>query len=54
MGRVQLKRRAYEPTPLELFSGTTNLLSYILRNQFKTHQEYFWYAALIDKIGMNL
>jgi hypothetical protein len=29
-------------------------LSYILRNQFKTHQEYFWYAALIDKIGMNL
>jgi CubicO group peptidase (beta-lactamase class C family) len=36
-------------------SGTTNLLSGILRNQFKTHQEYldFWYADLIDKIGMN-
>ncbi|WP_298882975.1 serine hydrolase [uncultured Polaribacter sp.] len=36
-------------------SGTTNLLSGILRSQFKTHQEYldFWYAALIDKIGMN-
>jgi CubicO group peptidase (beta-lactamase class C family) len=36
-------------------SGTTNLLSGILRRQFKTHQEYldFWYAALIDKIGMN-
>ena len=36
-------------------SGTTNLLSGILRNQFKTHQEYldFWYSALIDKIGMN-
>ena len=36
-------------------SGTTNLLSGILRQQFKTHQEYldFWYAALIDKIGMN-
>jgi CubicO group peptidase (beta-lactamase class C family) len=36
-------------------SGTTNLLSGILRKQFKTHQEYldFWYAALIDKIGMN-
>ncbi|SDS53902.1 CubicO group peptidase, beta-lactamase class C family [Polaribacter sp. KT25b] len=36
-------------------SGTTNLLSGILRNQFKTHQEYldFWYAELIDKIGMN-
>jgi CubicO group peptidase (beta-lactamase class C family) len=36
-------------------SGTTNILSTILRQQFKTHQEYldFWYAALIDKIGMN-
>jgi CubicO group peptidase (beta-lactamase class C family) len=36
-------------------SGTTNLLSGILRQQFKTHQEYidFWYASLIDKIGMN-
>ena len=36
-------------------SGTTNLLSGILRQQFETHQEYldFWYAALIDKIGMN-
>jgi CubicO group peptidase (beta-lactamase class C family) len=36
-------------------SGTTNLLSGILRQQFKTHQEYldFWYADLIDKIGMN-
>lgn len=36
-------------------SGTTNLLSNILRMQFKTHQEYldFWYTNLIDKIGMN-
>lgn len=36
-------------------SGTTNLLSGILRDQFSTHQEYldFWYNALIDKIGMN-
>lgn len=36
-------------------SGTTNLLSGILRQQFKTHQEYldFWYSELIDKIGMN-
>jgi len=36
-------------------SGTTNLLSGILRKQFKTHQEYldFWYGALIDKIGMH-
>lgn len=36
-------------------SGTTNLLSGILRQQFATHQEYldFWYTDLIDKIGMN-
>lgn len=36
-------------------SGTTNLLSGILRQQFKTHQDYldFWYTELIDKIGMN-
>jgi CubicO group peptidase (beta-lactamase class C family) len=36
-------------------SGTTNLLSGIIRKQFKTHQEYlnFWYSSLIDKIGMN-
>jgi CubicO group peptidase (beta-lactamase class C family) len=50
------KEKAYEPnTHWNYSSGTTNLLSYILRNQFKTHQEYldFWYAALIDKIGMQ-
>ena len=36
-------------------SGTSNLLSGFIRNQFKTHQEYldFWYAELIDKIGMS-
>lgn len=36
-------------------SGTTNILSGILRKQFKTHQEYldFWYTDLIDRIGMN-
>lgn len=36
-------------------SGTTNLLSGILRKKFKTHQEYldFWYTDLLDKIGMN-
>ncbi|MFY9242285.1 MAG: serine hydrolase [Polaribacter sp.] len=36
-------------------SGTSNLLSGIARNQFKTHQEYldYWYTNLIDKIGMN-
>lgn len=36
-------------------SGTTNLLSGILRQQFKTHQEYldFWYGSLFDKIGLD-
>lgn len=36
-------------------SGTSNLLSGILRKQFDTHQEYldFWYTNLIDRIGMN-
>jgi CubicO group peptidase (beta-lactamase class C family) len=36
-------------------SGTTNLLSGILRKQFPTHQAYldFWYTDFIDKIGMN-
>lgn len=36
-------------------SGTTNLLSLLLKKQFKTQQEYldFWYSALLDKIGMN-
>ncbi|QDO95438.1 serine hydrolase [Formosa sediminum] len=36
-------------------SGTTNLISGFIRNQFKTNQDYldFWYAALIDKIGMH-
>ena len=57
MGAVQLEKPvAFAPnTHWNYSSGTTNLLSYILRNQFKTHQEYldFWYSALIDKIGMN-
>ena len=36
-------------------SGTSNLLSGILRKQFTTHQAYldFWYTNFIDKIGMN-
>ena len=36
-------------------SGTTNLLSGILRQQFRTHQEYldFPYRDLIDKIGAH-
>jgi CubicO group peptidase (beta-lactamase class C family) len=57
MSRVQLEKPvAFKPnTHWNYSSGTTNLLSGILRKQFKTHQEYldFWYSALIDKIGMN-
>lgn len=36
-------------------SGTTNLLSRFIREQFETHREYidFWYRELIDKIGMS-
>lgn len=57
MSRSQLLKPAqFKPnTHWKYSSGTTNLLSGILRKQFKTHQEYldFWYSALIDKIGMN-
>jgi CubicO group peptidase (beta-lactamase class C family) len=57
MARVQLEKPVlFKPdTHWNYSSGTSNLLSAILRKQFKTHQEYldFWYSALIDKIGMN-
>lgn len=57
MGKVQMDKPAqFKPnTHWYYSSGTTNLLSRILRSQFKTQQEYldFWYGALIDKIGMN-
>ncbi|PVX45942.1 CubicO group peptidase (beta-lactamase class C family) [Flavobacterium sp. 103] len=57
MTRSQLlKPSVFKPnTHWNYSSGTTNLLSGILRKQFKTHQEYldFWYSALIDKIGMH-
>ena len=57
MSQTQLQKPAqFKPNShWNYSSGTTNLLSGILRNQFKTHQEYldFWYSALIDKIGMN-
>ncbi len=57
MGKVQMDKPAqFKPnTHWYYSSGTTNLLSRILRAQFKTQQEYldFWYGAVIDKIGMN-
>ena len=56
MGQVQLDKLLFgKPNQSWNYSsGTTNLLSKILRNHFKTHQEYldFWYSSLIDKIGM--
>ena len=57
MPKVQLEKpAAFAPnTHWNYSSGTTNLLSGILRRQFTTHQEYldFWYSSLIDKIGMH-
>jgi len=58
MGKVQLnKPMVGKPNETWNYSsGTTNLLcGYLLRQQFKSHQEYldFWYAELIDKIGMH-
>jgi CubicO group peptidase (beta-lactamase class C family) len=57
MGKVQMDKPAqFKPNEHWSYSsGTTNLLSRILRSQFKTHQDYidFWYSAVIDKIGMN-
>ncbi|WKD85307.1 6-aminohexanoate-dimer hydrolase [Polaribacter huanghezhanensis] len=57
MTKIQAKKQ-FAGKPNETWSyssGTTNLLSGILRNIFKTHQEYldYWYTQLIDKIGMN-
>ncbi len=57
MTTAQMEKNAIaRPTEIWNYSsGTTNLLSGILRKQFETHQEYvdFPYAALIDKIGMH-
>jgi CubicO group peptidase (beta-lactamase class C family) len=57
MSQVQLHKKAIA-APGEIWnysSGTTNLLSGLLRKQFKTIQDYldFPYSALIDKIGMH-
>ncbi|MFS4491889.1 serine hydrolase domain-containing protein [Maribacter sp. 2308TA10-17] len=53
--QVQTDYNSKEPNLWNYSSGTSNLLSGILRKQFKTHQEYldFPYTALIDKIGMH-
>lgn len=51
-----LKELEYKPGKhFNYSSGTTNLISGVLRSQFQTQQEYldFPYTQLIDKIGMN-
>ncbi|MCL6273415.1 beta-lactamase family protein [Muricauda sp. 2012CJ35-5] len=51
----RMKPMIAKPTEIWNYSsGTTNLLSGILRQQFRSHQEYldFPYSAFIDKIGM--
>lgn len=50
------KKAIAKPTEIWNYSsGTTNLLSGILRQQFRTQQEYldFPYASFIDKIGAH-
>nr|WP_299382132.1 serine hydrolase [Allomuricauda sp.] len=56
MTRSQREKPLIAP-PTEIWnysSGTTNLLSGILKQQFRSHQEYldFPYQSFIDKIGM--
>ncbi len=57
MTAVQRDKEAIAP-PTEIWnysSGTSNLLSGILRDQFDNYQDYldFPYASFIDKIGMH-
>jgi CubicO group peptidase (beta-lactamase class C family) len=57
MSKVQLEKQ-FVGKPNQTWnysSGTTNLLSEFIRNQFTTHQAYlnFWYQEFIDKIGMH-
>ncbi|NNF20029.1 MAG: serine hydrolase [Flavobacteriaceae bacterium] len=57
MSRAQREKelKATPGTHWNYSSGTSNLLSAILKNYFDSEQEYldFPYSALIDKIGMN-
>ncbi|PID67684.1 MAG: serine hydrolase [Flavobacteriia bacterium] len=57
MGRVQLEKPLAYPvgSHWNYSSGTTNLLSLLLRNKFLTHQDYldFPVKQLYDKLGMK-
>lgn len=52
-----LEKKLAQPieTEFNYSSGTSNILSALLRKQFNTHQEYldFPYTEFIDKIGMH-
>jgi CubicO group peptidase (beta-lactamase class C family) len=57
MSKIQLnKKQIGKPNESWNYSsGTTNLLSNFIFNQFNSHQQYmdFWYTDLIDKVGMH-
>lgn len=57
MPHIQLQKPLIDTpnTRWNYSSGTTNLISGFIANQFKSKQDYldFWYTELIDKIGMH-
>ena len=57
MTKMQQKQQLIDPpnSSWNYSSGTSNLLSGILRQKLGNQQEYldYWYRELIDKIGMN-
>ena len=57
MTKMQQKQQLTDPpnSSWNYSSGTSNLLSGILRQKLGSQQEYldYWYRELIDKIGMN-
>ena len=57
MSKIQLNKGLVgEPGSIWNYSsGTSNLLSGFIRDQFNSYQEYldFWYRELIDRIGMH-
>lgn len=57
MSKIQEEKEAKHPpnTHFNYSSGTTNLLSGLLRNEFESYNDYlnFPYKKLIDRIGMH-
>lgn len=56
-GKVAYSQQLSEPidTRWSYSSGTTNIISYIIRRQFSDYQDYinFPFSALFNKLGMN-